>query len=156
MTRKKKARRNVGDVVTIPLGGDRVGFGLVLEEPLVAFFDSCSKIGMEPAIEKIVEMPVAFRIWVMNQPLVDGSWPVIGRVPVPPRLLQPPWFFKQDPISGKVTIGRTGGEEFQPEPGQLEGLERAAVWSAAHVIERLRDHIDGRPNKWVESMKLKR
>ncbi len=91
----------------------------------------------------------------MSQPIVDGQWPVIGKVAVPKELLVPPWFFKQDPISGKLAIGRTGTEERTPEPGQIETLERAAVWSAAHVVDRLRDYFDGRPNKWVESMRPK-
>ncbi len=157
MSRKRKLRRKSGDVVAIPIGnGNRVGFGLLLEEPLIAFFDLSSKAGEEPPVEEIIRAPVAFRVWVMNQPVVDGLWPVIGRVAIPQELLTPPWFFKQDPISGKITVGRTGSEELPPEPGQMETLERAAVWSASHIADRLQDHFAGRPSKWVQSMRPKR
>lgn len=156
MNPKRRVRRTVGDVVAIPLGGGRVGFGLVLEEPLVAFFDHSRAAGAELPVEAIVETPIAFRIWVMNQPIWDGVWPVIGRVDVPRRALEKPWFVKQDPISGKVTVGRTGSEEITPPTGLAETLERAAVWGAEHVVDRLNDHFAGRANKWVESVKLKR
>jgi Immunity protein 26 len=156
MSRKRKTKRVAGSVVAIPLSdSDQVGFGLVLEEPLMAFFDVSAKAGHEPSLREIASYPVAFRIWVMNQPVVDGLWPVLGKMDVPEELAVAPWFFKQDPISGKITIGKTGSEERSPEPGQLVGLERAAVWSAVHVVDRLRDHLANRPNKWVESMRLK-
>ncbi|GGM57342.1 hypothetical protein GCM10011608_47820 [Micromonospora sonchi] len=36
------------------------------------------------------------------------------------------------------------------------GLERAAVWDAAHIEERLRDQHAGRPNPHLEHLCLKR
>lgn len=157
MSRKRKVRRVVGDVVAIPLGDSgQVGFGLVLEAPLVAFFDLSAKAGAEPSVAEIARHPVAFRILVMHQPIVDGLWPVLGKVEVPVELALLPWFFKEDLISGKVTVTRTGAEERVPEPGEVDNLERAAVWSAVHVVDRLQDHFAGKPNKWVESMRPKK
>jgi hypothetical protein len=157
MARKRKVRRTPGDVVAVPLGDGRRGFGLVLDEPLVAFFSVASSPGAEPRVDEIVRAPIAFRIWVTNQPIWDGEWQVVGHVAeIPPALREPPWFFKQDPISGKLTVGRTGAEELPPEPGQVDRLERAAVWSANHVVDRLEDHLAGRPNAWFESLRPKR
>ncbi|MDX2053373.1 MAG: immunity 26/phosphotriesterase HocA family protein [Polyangiaceae bacterium] len=156
MSRRRKIPRVAGELVAIPLAdGERVGFGLVLEEPLMAFFDLSAKRDSMPSVEEIIRSPVAFKIWVMNQPIVDGLWPVLGKADVPPDLAVAPWFFKQDAISGKITVGRTGAEELQPMPGQLDALERAAVWSASHVVDRLQDHFAGKPNKWVISMRPK-
>jgi hypothetical protein len=156
MSRKRKIRRTVGDIVAIPIDEDHVAFGLVLEEPLLALFDFKCEVGEVPTVEDIVRRPVAFRIWVMNHPIVDGSWRIVGRVAVPENLADAPWFFKQDPISGRVTITKTGAEEVSPAPNQAEALEPAAVWEPEHVIDRLRDHFNGRPNKWVEAMRLGR
>lgn len=156
MSRRRKTQRIVGEVVAIPLAeSEQVGFGLVLEEPLMAFFNLSAKRGAVPSVEEILRSPVAFRIWVMNQPIVDGQWPVLGKVDVPAELTIAPLFFKQDAISGKITVGRTGAEERLPEPGQLDTLERAAVWSAGHVVDRLQDHFAGKPNRWVASMRPK-
>src|SRR6185312_11585746 len=103
---------SAGDVVAVPLGdGVRTGFGLVLDDPLVAFLDVCAKGQDFPSLDAIVRSPVAFKIWTMRAPIRDGSWPILGRVEVPADLLVPTWFFKKDRISGKVTIGRSGAEE---------------------------------------------
>src|SRR5512141_1361538 len=156
MARRRKVRRTPGDVVAIPLDDGRRGFALVLDDPLVAVFSLASDPGAEPAVDELVRSPVAFRIWVMVQPIADGEWPVIGRVSeIPAELRVAPWFFKQDPLSGKITVGRTGAEELPPEPGKPLPPERAAVWSAVHVVDRLRDHLAGRPNVWVESLRPK-
>ena len=155
MSQKRRVKRRPGDVIAVPLGSGRLAFGLVLEERLVAFFDGEAGVGAEPPLEELVRWPVAFRVWVMNQPIKDGSWPVIGRAPIPTELRELPSFFKQDAISKKVTITRTGAEERTPEPGEAESLEPAAVWSANHIEDRLRDHLAGRPNVWRESLRLK-
>jgi hypothetical protein len=154
MTRRR-VRRRVGDIVAIPLGEGRMAFGLVLEEPLMAFFDYSLKEGAVPIADEIIGAPVAFKIWVMNHPITEGLWPVIGHASVPAKLREQPWFFKHDVIAGRLTITKTGAEEVTPKAGEIEGLERAAVWEPEHVTDRLRDHFAGRPNKWVESMKLK-
>jgi Immunity protein 26 len=154
MSRTRKRRRVVGDVVAIPLGqSERVGFGLVLKEPLMAFFDVSADSGAKLSAEAIICYPVAFTIWVASQPIVDGLWPVLGKVTVPEKFAAAPWFLKQDPISGRITVGRAGTEERPPAQDQVNTLERAAVWSAGHVVDRLRDHFAGRPNKWVASMR---
>ena len=52
---------------------------------------------------------------------------------------------------------------YDPNTGQISkaskeeciGLERAAVWEAEHVEDRLRDFYSGVQNKWVEQLKIK-
>ncbi len=147
-----KQRRVIGDVVQIDLGAGRFSFGRVLEEPLVAFYDlESSHI---PSPQEIVQLPIVFRIWVMNFAITEGDWGVVGNVALTDDLLEPPRFFKRDSISGKLSITRTGGgDEVAATQKECEGLECAAVWEPEHVVDRLRDHFAGRPNKWVESMK---
>jgi len=43
----------------------------------------------------------------------------------------------------------------QASRAECEGLERCAVWEPEHVEDRLRDHFAGKPNVWVESLRLK-
>jgi hypothetical protein len=158
MTRKQKVRRQVGDVVAVPLSAKVISYALLLQEPLIVFLAATANAGTSGLPEGIHSARALFSIWVANQPVQDGSWPVAGRVdPVPDHFLSETWFFKQDPISKALTIGRTGAEEIPATATQVieRQLERAAVWSASHVEERLRDHFAGRANKWVESLKLK-
>ena len=154
--KQKRFRRKVGDIVAIPLGEGRVGFGWVLEEPLVAFFDYSTDADHIPAVQVILRAPIAFRILVMNHAFTRGTWPVIGHAQIPDELATSPWFFKKDLISGKVTLTQTGAEEVPAENNEWEHLECAAVWEPFHVVDRLQDHFAGRPNKWVESMKVRR
>lgn len=156
-SKKKRSKRTVGDVVAVPLGQDDLSAcAIVLDSPLMAFMDRRVPTNEAVAVEDLLESRVLFRLWVAHQPILSSQWPVVGHVAVPAELREPPWFFNEDPISGEVTIGRTGAERVTPAPGQLEGLERAAVWSAGHVVDRLRDHFAGRQNRWVEAMRVGR
>ena len=156
MKRKRRVSRKVGDIVAIPLGEGRVGFGWVLEEPLVAFFASSSDEEQLPSVQDILRMPIAFRIWAMNHALTSGDWSVIGHSPISEEMAVRPWFFRQDSLTGKVTRTQTGNEDVPVGTDELDALECAAVWDPAHVIDRLRDFFAGRPNKWVDSMKPQR
>jgi len=147
---KKKAPLQVGDVVKIDLGGGSISFGRVLEEPLIAFYDlEASEV---PDLQVILELPVLFTVWVMNDAVTSGRWPVIGNVSLSPELEVAPKFFKQDPISKKFSIYHLG-KETSASLAECENLERAAVWEPSHVEDRLRDHCLGIPNQWVESLK---
>ncbi len=81
---------------------------------------------------------------------------MIGSVPVPAALASPPLFFKQDLLSGCVYVTKTGEEEIPATAAQADKLEPAAVWGLQHVTDRLRDHFAGRPNVWLESMRVDR
>jgi hypothetical protein len=127
-----------------------------LEEPLFAFFDYCVDAVAVPTINEITSKPILFRIWIMNHAVTRGRWSVIGHAPVPDKLLDSPWFFKEDPISGKLSLTQLGaGDEIPATLAQCKALECAAVWDPEHVEDRLRDHFAGRPNKWVESLRVR-
>ncbi|MBZ4417073.1 immunity 26/phosphotriesterase HocA family protein [Myxococcus sp. RHSTA-1-4] len=154
MSAARRVRRRVGDIVAIPLSEGRLAFAWVLPEPLMAFFDFRAR---EPAppVEEIAGKPIAFSLWVMNHAVTSGLWPVLGRVTVPEELLRPPAFFKQDPLSGALSITHDGGDERPASREECLHLERAAVWEPGHVVDRLEDHFAGRPNKWVESLRVR-
>jgi hypothetical protein len=76
-------------------------------------------------------------------------------VPLPAELEVEPLFFKHDNISGEVSMTPGGGVERPATREECFGLERAAVWDPEHVVSRLDDHFAGRPNAWVDLMRLK-
>src|SRR5690349_19184880 len=153
MAPERRGRRRVGDIVEVPLDMQHSAFGWVLDAPLVAFFDYRCPTKLVPAIKEIARKPIAFRIWVMKYALTSGRWPVLGNLTIPESVREPPWFSKCDPITRKVTITKTGDEEVEADPELSAPLEAAAVWDPEHVVDRLRDHFEGRPNRWVESLK---
>jgi hypothetical protein len=140
-------------VVEIPLGEGRRGFGrdLGLE---VEFYDR-QETGREALdVSELEATPVAFRVCVMDSAFKpSSSWRSIGKLPLREGETPNSRFAKQDPLTGALSIYWDGHEE----PATLEdcaGLEIAAVWSANHIEDRLRDHFAGKTSKWVTSMEI--
>jgi immunity protein 26 of polymorphic toxin system len=144
-----------GAVVRIPLGPDAFGFGQMLESPEYAFFDFQSALAV--SVEAVVAHPILFRLWVMKTAHSGGRWTKIGTAPLSEALKMKVFRFNQDPIQPtQIRLTIHGCDGPLVSPSECDGLERAAVWDAEHVEDRLRDHFAGRPNKWVESMKIRR
>ncbi len=69
----------------------------------------------------------------------------------------PALYFNQDPVNpAKILLTEDGVTGRLVRPEECESYERLAVWDASHVEDRLRDHFEGRPNIWVESLRIKR
>ena len=152
MAETNNIKRRVGDIVAIKLKDGSYSFGIVLEEPLIAFYD-CNFHEIRE-LEVVISEPILFMIWVMNSSVESGRWEVVGNTPLESSLDDSPRFFKQDPINKSFSICFQGKET----PSTLEecqNLERAAVWDPEHVEDRLIDHYAGVPNQWVESLKAR-
>jgi hypothetical protein len=150
MVKRKRAR--IGDVYQVPLGNGRFAYGVVLERPKIGFYDYCDE-GLAN-IQQVTSNTIAFMIWVHDDAF--RAWSKVAHTEPSSKVLQPSKFVKQDPITGELFATITGSEEI-PVRSKEEAsrMERAAVWEPEHVADRLRDHFDGRPNKWVGSMRLK-
>jgi hypothetical protein len=151
MNRPKRVRFKAGDVFAVPLG-ENCGFGYCryLDQLVTEFFNLESKEQL--TAEEAVRADVAFVVWVSKDPFTFGLWPRIGHVEASPR--PAPIFYKQDPISKRLFLHQ-GGRERPATLADCAGLENAAVWSASHIADRLRDHFAGRSNRWVEMPKPK-
>lgn len=154
--KQKRIRRKVGDIVLIDLGSGKHAYAQVAAEPLVIFFEGA--FDEDIAIERIPSLPVAFRLWVANHAITKGAWPVIGSGPLQPENAEEPFFYKQDAISGRLSLYHSAFAATNYErPASLEecqSLECAAVWEPEHVADRLNDHAAHRPNRWAESMRI--
>ncbi len=150
-------RVKAGLVVAIDIGEGLVGYGRVIDPPLIEFFDRIDHADeTRSSVDAFESAPILFRIDVMDSAIKSGRWTAIGTMRVEDRA--PEIFFKKDTLTGSLSLYwevRSTGEWFEV-PASLEEcakLERAAVWSASHVEDRLRDHFHGRPNRWVESLR---
>ncbi len=152
----KRVRRRDGDLLRIDLGDGRHSYAQVAAEPLIVFFDGAYADAL--AAEKIVRLPVLFRLWVMNHAVTRGLWPVTGRHALGAENEREPFFFKQDTVTGSLSLYHSSFASTNWErlatASECEGLECAAVWDPEHVLDRLRDHYAGRPNKWVADMSI--
>ncbi|MBL1082071.1 immunity 26/phosphotriesterase HocA family protein [Streptomyces actinomycinicus] len=159
---KARASRAPGRVARIDLGDGRCAFGRQLTGLCVEFYDLVGRPGAPVDLIEIVAAPVAFKIWVMDSAFRRRSgWELLDVVPLTREEQAVVHVFsKQDPLSGSVTVHRVdpvtrAGRETPSTLEEGRKLERAAVWAPEHIEDRLRDHFDGRPNKWVESLRLK-
>ena len=142
-----------GNIVEIELPG-AWAYAKVVRFPLMAFY--------APRTERIADISklqaecFSYRIWVMKYAIGKKGWPLIGSLPVSADESADLWFFKKDPLSGRITKYRDStSEEIPATLADCTALECAAVWDPAHVESRLRDEFAGRPNMCVESMKAK-
>jgi hypothetical protein len=149
----KRQRRTLGAIVQIALGDGRNCYAQTLEEPEFVFFDLCTPTA--PDLNSIIVTPILFRVWVMSHAVTSGKWPKLGVAAIREDLARPVPRFIQDALNPSRFEITLGGKSRPATPEECEVLERAAVWDPEHVEDRLRDHYAGRPNKWVESLRLR-
>lgn len=153
MKKPRPAARTPGDVVMIALDDGAHSYARVLGGTQLAFYDR--RADEDLPLERIVGLPVMFILAVHDAAFARPTWRVIGNARLDGALLHPPPRFVQDALH-KDRFRIYENDEFRPATRQeCEGLERASVWDASHVEDRLRDHYAGRPNKWVESQKIR-
>lgn len=147
-----RQRWSEGSILRIGLKGTVTYCQMIRQHPFFAFFDA---FGDADELDVIVTRPVLFKIAVSDGAFRSGRWTIIGRREPSEILREPLAFFRQDEFSKKLSIMNEYGGEALASHEDCAGLERAAVWDAEHVEDRLEDSLAGRPNKWVLSMSIK-
>lgn len=133
-----------GTFVRIPLTDGSFGYGRILSDPYMAFYDYRT---FEPSsdLDAIGSKPVLFRQAVRL--LSYDRWANIGKRELEGEVAQPVVRFMQDLADfRKCTIFDSVGMEKSVGPEECVGLERAAVWDPHHIERRLLDTFMGRPN----------
>lgn len=131
-----------GDIFEIVIGRGKVAFAQALNKPEFAFFTG-------NPIETNKQKPI-FRLWVHKS--APKHWKKIGSAQPSDALVIEVPRFKKDPISGNLSI-YLNGQETAATLEDIQNMECAAVWEEPHIIDRLADHLAGRDNQWVESLK---
>jgi hypothetical protein len=151
----KRIRPKVGDVLEVSLGDGMHAYAHIANHKIVVFYDYNDKNNLP--LEDIVKLPIAFQIWVSKYVLTSGRWPRIGNIDSDV-LSDDPYFYKQDIISGALAIYH---EEFigtnYERPAKLsevKNLERAAVWDAHHVEDRLEAFFKNERSVWEEPIDI--
>jgi hypothetical protein len=146
MNMKRKALRlKPGTFVRIPLADGSFGYGRVLSDPYMAFYDHRTA---EPSsdLDEIESKPVLFTQAVRL--FGHDGWGELGHRTPQGEVAKPVICFMQDLADfRKCTIYDSDGMQRQATPEECIGLEPAAVWDAPHIARRLLDHFMGRPNE---------
>ena len=148
------SRPKAGDILQLDLGDGQKGYVQVSEAGLLIAFDVMTPADLAPEVLK--DLDVVFAVHVRDDDLHRERWPVIGHMDVPGDLKGHPLMFRQDASTGRLSIEHPGlpGGEKAATLKECIGLERATVWSAAAVEERLRDHFAGRENRWLRELAI--
>lgn len=150
----KRVRFNLkpGDIIQLPVRPSGFAFAKYTPEHSYAFYKLISPTDKVPSNAELVNSGVMFRIFVMDRPVKEGEWKVVGYGEVENDLLRPQKYFIQDAI-------RENNFEIYEEPNrrpatrdECKGLECYAVWSQNHVEDRIEDYLNKRPCKWVEAI----
>jgi hypothetical protein len=153
MTKVKRQKRKVGDVLCINLEDGSHAYARVLDEATFAVYDL--RTMREPSVEEIIACPILFRVAVMDWAVTKRRWVIIGQEPLDGTLVHLPPKFIQDTINKSQFSIYENGSIRPASRAECIGLECAAIWDPSHVEDRILDHYAGRPNKWLESLKIK-
>ena len=147
----------VGNVIKIKLNESSSGLARVIGGSFLEFYDvflSDSQPNFDCA--SITQYNVIFTLSVHKSWTKNSGWQLIGSnssaIPNPPRQFMqsignPNDIKIVDPTGGMIPSTR--------QQVELEGLERVAVWEDGHIEDRLRDYSSGKPNVWMDQLKLK-
>lgn len=149
-------RFQAGAVLRVPLPYGGPALGLMLStRPYMAFYAG-DEAAQQAAQQADLNVSPLFVVAVHNSAYSKGGWgDVLYRI-AREKLPEIPLFFRQNVMNAAdCEIVDAGGGVRKAIPDECLFLERSAVWSAEHIEARLSDYLAGRPNDFVESMKVK-
>lgn len=139
-----------GDIFEFPLSkAGAVGYAQWLADGTARFFLYSGPV-LAPA-EAILKLPQAFRVFVYKDTPRLHGWAKVGKATIPEELESPLHYAMKDAISGKLSVYYEGAMRPATED-DVRGLETAAVWAHAHVIERLEAQLSGRSSEYLASL----
>ncbi|MEU8965519.1 Imm26 family immunity protein [Streptomyces sp. NPDC048491] len=146
-------RFTAGGILRLLLPDGQFAYGVMLGvRPYMAFYKDLA-VGEE--LTSFEQDPL-FIIAVHNSAYSKGRWgSIVSRAPKE-SLPSIPSFFRQDVLNrADCVIVDADGKQTVVSPVECVGLERSAVWSAEHIEARIEDIYAERPNRFVESMRVK-
>lgn len=153
----KRQRITEGAILEINIEKDYYVYAQILVKGLGgAFFDYRSKQHLT-ALDELLKCEILFIVMVYNDVITQGKWIKVGKLPIRKGLLVQPMKFIQDSTNpDKFELyNPNNGEIVNATKAECVGLERASVWEANHVEDRIRDHYLDVQNVWIEQLKIK-
>ncbi|MGY0217473.1 Imm26 family immunity protein [Endozoicomonadaceae bacterium StTr2] len=149
MARRKKWEP--GNVVEIELDDGSFSYGVVVEEPLVAFISNT--FAQRPEISPKLFSDLAFQLWIMSSAIGKNGWPVIGDVQLDELLIPEARFYRYDILSKKFYHYVDCVNDIPSTRKRCAGWECAAVWERSHVKDRLQAYKAGLECQWEASLR---
>lgn len=146
----KRQQETVGSIVQIHINDEFYVYAQILPHGLLAFFDYKSDTELSDLnVLKIAK--ILFITSVYKYVITKGIWLKVGKIPIREDLQVLPLGFIYDRISKKFfTYNPETGESAPTTIDVARNLERVAAWDDKQIEERIKNHYDGIPCKWMQ------
>lgn len=145
----KKTKLTRGDVCAVPLPGGGYGIGVCCGDD---FAFMAVKVNKPIMPEKVLELNVAFRVFVALDAATSGGWQHLGRVELTGAYAHAASYLNK-PVGSEQLYIYCAGERRPANQEECRGLELVATWFSFHVAERLEDFFAGRDNRYIRAMR---
>lgn len=147
----KRQRITIGAILEINIEKSYYTYAQILGKANYAFFDYKSKEHLND-FKTLLDKPVLFITAVYDDVITQGHWLKVANLELREDLQEIPMQFIQDalhPDRFEIYNPNTADTK-KATKSQVKGLERAAVWEANHIEDRIRDYYNGVPCIWLE------
>lgn len=147
----KKQRITVGSILEIYIEKEYYTYAQILGKAGYAFFDYKTSDKLND-YSILLDKPILFITSVYNDVITQGHWLKVGNLEIRKDLQEQPMQFIQDAMHPDrfEFYDPNTGESRPASKEQIKGLERASVWEANHIEDRIRDYYNGVPCVWLK------
>lgn len=146
MSARKRLKLNVGDVFSIPVGDERVGYGQIVARWsgsgghfYFAVYDVVDPAAEVPDLESIVSSPLVFLALSMDALLVHEHWLLVGHHEIDEAAI--PWPAYKEGVSPPGTfdvVDHTGTRRRRASEDEIESLPFRKVVAPIRIEKALR------------------
>ena len=147
----KRQRITIGSILEINIEKSYYTYAQILGKANYAFFDYKTKEHLKE-FNTLLDKPILFITAVYDDVITQGHWTKVGNLELREDLQEIPMQFIQDALHPDrfEFYNPNTGDTKKATKNQVKGLERAAVWEANHIEDRIRDYYSGVPCIWLE------
>lgn len=147
----KKQRITIGAILEINIDNKYYTYAQILDKGGYAFFDYKNEKHLND-LSILQEKPVLFIVGVYEDVVKKGHWLIVGKLNIRQELTIQPMQFIQDALHPDrfEFYNPNTGDITPAKKEKIRGLERAAVWEAHHVEDRIKCHYEGTTSIWMK------
>jgi Immunity protein 26 len=147
----KRQQITVGAILEININNEYYVYAQILKKASYVFFDYKSKTKLEK-LETLLIVPIIFIVAIYNDVINKGLWLKIGKLEIRKDFENLPMKFIQDiqKLDSFELYNPNTGLITPTTKDKIIDLERAAVWEAYAIEERIKDYYNGIPSDWLK------